>query len=46
LSAVDAQGTRSVQPGTYSIFVGGSQPAPGTGQSADFAIDGTAPLPH
>ena len=46
LSEVDAQGTRSVQPGTYGIFVGGSQPAPGAGQSSEFAIEGSAPLPR
>ena len=46
LSEVDAAGKRSVQPGTYGIFVGGSQPAPGTGQSGEFAIEGSAPLPR
>src|SRR5262249_47711803 len=29
LSEVDAAGKRSVQPGTYGIYVGGAQPAPG-----------------
>jgi beta-glucosidase len=46
LSEVDAQGKRSVQPGTYSIFVGGQQPAHNAGQSAEFAIQGTQELPR
>jgi beta-glucosidase len=46
LSEVDATGKRSVQPGTYGIFVGGAQPAPDTGQSGEFAIEGSAPLPR
>jgi len=46
LSEVDAQGKRSVQPGTYGIYVGGAQPAPGTGQSGEFAIEGSASLPR
>jgi beta-glucosidase len=46
LSEVDAQGKRSVQPGTYSIFVGGQQPASNKGQSAEFAIQGTQELPR
>ena len=50
LSEVDAQGTRSVQPGAYSLSVGGAQPgdprAPTPAQTARFAIEGTAPIPH
>jgi beta-glucosidase len=50
LSEVDAQGTRSVQPGSYGISVGGAQPtdplSPTPNQSARFTIDGTSPLPH
>jgi beta-glucosidase len=47
LSEVDAAGKRSVQPGNYSVFVGGSQPAPGAaGESAAFVIQGSAPLPR
>ena len=46
LSEVDAAGKRSVQSGTYGIFVGGSQPAPGAGQNAEFSIEGSAPLPR
>ena len=50
LSEVDAQGTRAVQPGTYALAVGGSQPkdprAPAPAQTATFTIQGTQPLPH
>jgi beta-glucosidase len=46
LSEVDAAGKRSVQPGTYGIFVGGAQPAPGTGQSGELFIEGSSPLPR
>jgi len=46
LSVVDAQGNRSVQPGEYSVFVGGSQPAPDAGLSKTFAIAGSKPLPR
>ncbi len=46
LSEVDAAGKRSVQAGSYTIFVGGAQPAPGTGLSGEFAIEGSAPLPR
>jgi len=46
LSEVDAAGKRSVQAGSYAIFVGGAQPAPGTGLSGEFAIEGSAPLPR
>ncbi len=49
LSEVDADGVRSVQPGTYRIAVGGSQPGdPRTatpGQNASFTIDGSMELP-
>ncbi len=50
LSLVDAQGTRSVQPGSYTIAVGGAQPkdphATTTAQTATFTITGTQALPH
>ncbi len=46
LSEVDAAGKRSVRPGTYGIFVGGAQPTPGAGQSGEFSIEGSAPLPR
>jgi beta-glucosidase len=46
LSLVDAQGNRSVDPGHYSIFVGGQQPAPNAGLSQAFSIEGSKPLPR
>jgi beta-glucosidase len=46
LSVVDAQGNRSVQPGQYSIFIGGQQPAPNAGVSQSFSIEGSQPLPR
>jgi beta-glucosidase len=49
LSEVDAAGNRSVQPGQYSISIGGSQPAESADASqpltASFSIQGTSPLP-
>ena len=45
LSQVDEAGDRAVMPGSYSVFVGGSQPAPGATTQA-FTITGTQPLPH
>ena len=50
LSLVDAQGVRSVQPGSYGLAVGGSQPkdprATAPAQTANFTITGTQDLPH
>ncbi|HEY4358025.1 MAG TPA: glycoside hydrolase family 3 C-terminal domain-containing protein, partial [Acidobacteriaceae bacterium] len=50
LSEVDAQGNRAVQPGSYGLSVGGSQPkdpkAPTPAQTAMFTIEGTQELPH
>ena len=50
LSEVDAQGIRSVQPGSYTLSIGGSQPndsrAPEPAQIARFSISGTQQLPH
>jgi beta-glucosidase len=46
LSQVDAAGTRSVQPGTYGVFVGGRQPKPEEGQTEKFVIQGSQPLPR
>jgi beta-glucosidase len=46
LSVVDAEGNRSVQPGEYSVFVGGAQPAPDAGVAETFSIHGSEPLPR
>jgi beta-glucosidase len=44
LSMVDADGSRSVEPGDYKLYVGGSQPSPKAGVFLPFHIDGRAPL--
>ena len=50
LSEVDANGVRSVQPGAYTLSVGGAQPhdplAPEPAQTANFTIVGTQELLH
>lgn len=50
LSEVDAQGNRIVQPGSYTISLGGSQPkdphATASTQQANFNIVGSQELPH
>jgi beta-glucosidase len=50
LSEVDAKGERSVQPGTYGLAIGGSQPedtmAHAKPQSTSFAISGSVTLPR
>jgi beta-glucosidase len=50
LSEVDDKGVRSVQPGSYKLSVGGSQPddprAPEPAQTANFSIVGSMELPH
>lgn len=45
LSQVDEQGKRAVEPGTYRVFVGGSQPPKGAAL-VSFAIHGSHPLPR
>jgi len=46
LSLVDEAGKRSVQPGVYSIFVGGSQPTGAKQQTVNLTIHGSKPLPE
>lgn len=50
LSEVDEHGVRSVQPGSYTVSVGGSQPedalAPTHSQTGHFVIVGSEELPH
>lgn len=46
LSLVDAEGKRSLQPGAYSVFVGGSRPTGQAGQTASFTMHGTKILPE
>jgi beta-glucosidase len=44
LSLVSADGTRTIQPGDYKLFVGGSQPTPGIGIVLPFTIAGSITL--
>jgi beta-glucosidase len=50
MSEVDGKGIRSVQPGNYTIAVGGSQPqdakSADSSQTAQFSIQGTQEIPH
>jgi beta-glucosidase len=45
LSQADAQGARSVVPGTYTLHAGGGQPGRVKGAAAALQVDGTAVLP-
>jgi beta-glucosidase len=38
LSEVDQKGIRSMQPGSYSIFLGGGQPSQGAGVEGEFTV--------
>jgi beta-glucosidase len=42
LSLVDADGSRSVQPGEYELYVGGSQPSARSGVFLPFHIEGSS----
>ncbi len=44
LSLVDADGKRAIQPGAYSLYIGGSQPPSHDGLALDFHIAGSMPL--
>ena len=50
LSEVDSAGVRTVQPGEYSMAIGGSQPhdprAASASVTGSFTIDGTQEVPH
>jgi beta-glucosidase len=46
LSEVDTSGKRRVQPGSYSLYLGGTQPAAQATPSAQFTIQGTQDLPR
>ena len=46
LSSVDAAGVRAVEPGRYSVFVGGGQPGDAAGVRASFTISGRDVLPQ
>jgi beta-glucosidase len=44
LSLVDADGSRSVQPGEYDLYVGGGQPSAQSGVFMPFHIKGMSPM--
>lgn len=46
MSLVDARGNRAVEPGHYTVFVGGGQPGEAGGTSQAFSIDGSKALPR
>jgi beta-glucosidase len=46
LSSVDPQGKRSVQPGEYSVMVGGAQPRDAEHVTGKFTITGLSELPE
>ena len=46
LSEVDAKGVRAMAAGKYSLSIGGSQPAEGKTQTAEFTIEGKQELPR
>ena len=44
LSLVAADGSRSIQPGEYDLYVGGNQPSLNTGVFLPFHIEGSSPV--
>jgi beta-glucosidase len=44
LSLVNADGSRSIQPGEYELYVGGGQPSTNAGAFLPFHIDGLSPM--
>jgi len=42
MSSVARDGTRTIQPGAYRLYVGGGQPGDGEGQWTDLTITGAA----
>jgi len=46
LSAVDEQGNRAVQPGEYSVMIGGAQPSAAEHATGSFAVTGAEPIPE
>ena len=44
LSAVDEQGKRAVQPGEYSVMIGGAQPSAAEHATGSFAVTGSEPI--
>jgi hypothetical protein len=46
LSSVTEKGEHVIQPASYSVFIGGSQPKEGVGVRATFQIAGEHRLPR
>ena len=46
LSTVDEQGKRAVQPGRYSVMIGGAQPATAEHVTGSFQMQGSASIPQ
>jgi beta-glucosidase len=46
LSTVDQQGKRAVQPGEYSVMIGGAQPSAAEHVSGSFAVAGSEAMPE
>jgi beta-glucosidase len=46
LSTVDAQGKRSIQPGKYSVMIGGAQPSDAAHVTGRFAVNGSLAMPE
>jgi beta-glucosidase len=46
MSTVNAEGVRAVRPGTYRLFLGGSQPDLNANKGVRFRIEGEMPLPQ
>jgi beta-glucosidase len=46
LSTVDEQGKRAVQPGEYSVMVGGAQPSAADHATGSFAVIGSELIPE
>jgi beta-glucosidase len=46
LSTVDQQGKRSVQPGKYSVMIGGAQPSAAEHVTGSFEVTGSEAMPE
>jgi beta-glucosidase len=44
LSTVDQQGKRAIQPGEYSVMIGGAQPADAEHVTAKFTVTGSVAM--
>jgi beta-glucosidase len=46
LSTVNEQGKRGVQPGNYSLMIGGAQPSAAEHTTGSFAVNGSEAMPE